>query len=566
MKPVFSEPVSGATQKSFTAAVLLLLDRGKLSADALQRAAAVAEKSSSPVEPILTRLGLVSERDMATAFAEALNLPVADNLSVAPDANTLAALNPIFLREFHVLPQERRSGGLILAMANPLDDYAAEAVALAVECQVERLVATQTDIDAALDRILQPAANPASPDGSAASGSDLERLRDLASDAPVIRLVNQILARAVDTRASDIHIEPAADRLIVRNRVDGVMQDVDFPPVGLREAVVSRIKIMARLNIAERRLPQDGRMSASVRGTEVDFRVSTVPTVHGESVVIRVLDREQVSLDFQALGFDETALSVLKPILSLPNGILLVTGPTGSGKTTTLYAALSSLNTLDRKVMTIEDPVEYQLDRVNQVQVQPAIGLTFAWALRAFLRQNPNIVMVGEIRDLETAQVAVQVALTGHMILSTLHTNDAASGVTRLLDMGVEDYLIVSTVNAIMGQRLVRTLCTVCREPYELSVELAVRLGVALDGPTSFFRPKGCLHCNNTGFRGRTTILEILPLTDTIRKLVLARSSSGEIHKAAVADGMRTMQSHGMQKAREGITTIDEVLSVTRSV
>ena len=314
-------------------------------------------------------------------------------------------------------------------MANPSDDYAAEAISLVLNCPIHRRVATQTDIDAALDQLLQSDVVPEKVELT--SGTDVERLRDLASDAPVIRLVNQIIARAVDTRASDIHIEPAIDRLIVRNRIDGVMIEVDAPPLRLREAVISRVKIMARLNIAERRLPQDGRMSTSVRGTEIDFRVSTVPTVHGESVVIRVLDRDQVSLDFHALGFDETALAVLLPILALPNGILLVTGPTGSGKTTTLYAALKTLNTPERKVMTIEDPVEYQLDRVNQVQVQPAIGLTFAWALRSFLRQNPNIVMVGEIRDLETAQVAVQVALTGHMILSTLHTNDAATGVTR---------------------------------------------------------------------------------------------------------------------------------------
>jgi general secretion pathway protein E len=369
----------------------------------------------------------------------------------------------------------------------------------------------------------------------------------------------------VDARASDIHIEPAASRLVVRLRIDGAMQEIEAPPLRLRDAIVSRIKIMARLNIAERRLPQDGRMSASVRGTEIDFRVSTLPTVHGESVVIRVLDRDQVALDFSALGFDDQALTELNRILALPFGILLVTGPTGSGKTTTLYAALKTLNTPDRKLMTIEDPVEYQLDGVNQVQVQPQIGLTFAWALRSFLRQNPNIVMVGEIRDLETAQVAVQVALTGHMILSTLHTNDAASGVTRLLDMGVEDYLIVSTVNAILAQRLVRTLCPDCREPYDLSIDLAARLGLTLDAPAPFFRAQGCPACNATGYRGRTTILEILPMTDTIRRLVLDHAAATTIRDAAIAAGMRTMLAHGLTKARAGITTIEEVLGATRS-
>jgi general secretion pathway protein E len=431
---------------------------------------------------------------------------------------------------------------------------------------VLRLVATPTDIEAALDRALAPAAQPDSPAGvTGASETDLERLRDLASDAPVIRQVNQILARAVDARASDVHIEPGASRLVVRYRIDGAMQEVDSPPLRLRDAITSRIKIMARLNIAERRLPQDGRMSTSVRGTEIDFRVSTLPTVHGESVVIRVLDREQVSLDFTALGFDDVVLAELRRILALPFGILLVTGPTGSGKTTTLYAALKSLNTPDRKLMTIEDPVEYQLEGVNQVQVQPQIGLSFAWALRSFLRQNPNIVMVGEIRDLETAQVAVQVALTGHMILSTLHTNDAASGVTRLLDMGVEDYLIVSTVNAILAQRLVRTLCTACREPYEVSVALAGRLGLSLDAPENFFRACGCPACGGTGFRGRTTILEILPMTDAVRRLVLDHAAAADIRRAAISAGMRTMLAHGLEKARAGVTTIEEVLGATRS-
>jgi general secretion pathway protein E len=428
-------------------------------------------------------------------------------------------------------------------------------------------VATAPDIESALDRLLAPAggAPGAAPD-SGASQTDLDRLRDLASDAPVIRSVNAILTRAVDARASDIHIEPGASRLVVRFRIDGAMQEVESPPLRLRDAIVSRVKIMARLNIAERRLPQDGRMSASVRGTEIDFRVSTLPTVHGESVVIRVLDREQVSLDFAALGFDDHALSELNRILALPFGILLVTGPTGSGKTTTLYAALKQLNTPQRKLMTIEDPVEYQLEGVNQVQVQPQIGLSFAWALRSFLRQNPNIVMVGEIRDLETAQVAVQVALTGHMILSTLHTNDAASGVTRLLDMGVEDYLIVSTVNAILAQRLVRRLCVACRQPHEVSAVLASRLGLTLERPEIFFQAHGCQACGGTGYRGRTTLLEILPMNDAIRRLVLDHASAGDIRTAAMAAGMRTMLAHGLEKAREGLTSLEEVLGATRNV
>ncbi|MEJ0046157.1 MAG: ATPase, T2SS/T4P/T4SS family [Rhodospirillales bacterium] len=542
-----------------------LVISGKLSSEALSRARRISTDAAEPIEPILTRLGLVSERDLADAFAKSLDLPAAD-LAASTDPALLPRFSASFLRQFQVLPLAHCAEGLAVAMANPLDEYAANALALAADCKVPRQVATETDIGAALDRLLQPAAPPKEVRDGAAAGTDLERLHDLASDAPVIRLVNQILARAVDTRASDIHIEPAADRLIVRNRIDSVMREVEAPPQHLREAVVSRVKIMARLNIAERRLPQDGRMSASVRGTEIDFRVSTVPTVHGESVVIRVLDRDQVALDFDTLGFDAAALDILRPILAMPNGILLVTGPTGSGKTTTLYAALHALNTPERKIMTIEDPVEYYLDRVIQVQIQPAIGLTFAKSLRAFLRQNPNIVMVGEIRDLETAQVAVQVALTGHMILSTLHTNDAASGITRLLDMGVEDYLIVSTVNAIMAQRLVRTLCRECREPYDPPSGLVAKLGLPPNAPQHFHRQIGCPACGSTGFRGRTTILEILPVTDKVRQMVLARATAGDIGRAAVADGMRTMHAHGMLKAAAGITTLEEVLSVTRAV
>ncbi len=544
----------------------LLQGRGRLPTDALERASRIAGETGEPIEAILTKLGLVSERDMAEAFAESLGLDVTSLDDAGTDETLLASISPVFLRHFQLVPLACNAGVLRLAMANPLDLYAADAMALATGCRVIRLAATATDIEAALDRLLADAHSRIDTATSAdASDADLERLRDLASDAPVIRQVNQILSRAVDARASDLHIEPGASRLVVRFRIDGVMQEVEAPPRHMRDAVISRIKIMARLNIAERRLPQDGRMSTSVRGTEIDFRVSTLPTVHGESVVIRVLDREQVALDFAALGFDEIALADLNRLLSLPFGMLLVTGPTGSGKTTTLYAALKQLNTPDRKLMTIEDPVEYQLDGVNQVQVQQHIGLTFAWALRSFLRQNPNIVMVGEIRDLETAQVAVQVALTGHMILSTLHTNDAASGITRLLDMGVEDYLIVSTVNAILAQRLVRTLCRACREPYEVSVELAERLGLSLPAPATFYRRSGCPACGGTGFRGRTTILEILPMTDTIRRLVLDHASSGEIARAATAHGMRTMLAHGLAKAKAGVTTIEEVLGATRS-
>ena len=544
--------------------VELLRAAGKLSSDALDRATRTAAEAGEPVEVALTKLGLVSERDMADAFSTALELPLLQPQDLMTGELALPRASPKFLRYFHVLPIAVTDTAVDLAMANPLDDYAAKAIGLLAGRPVRRFVATAGDIDAALDRFLAASETDAGDIVSGFGEDDVERLKDMASDAPVIRLVNQIIARAVETRASDIHIEPAADRLVIRYRIDGVMRELDSPPMRLRDAVVSRIKIMAKLNIAERRLPQDGRMSFSVRGSEIDFRISTVPTIHGESVVIRILDQGQLSLDFATLGFDETALRRYHSLLELPHGILLVTGPTGSGKTTTLYASLAALNTPERKIMTIEDPVEYQLERVNQVQVQSQIGLTFARALRAFLRQNPNIVMVGEIRDLETAQIAVQAALTGHMILSTLHTNDAASGITRLLDMGVEDYLLTSTVNGIVAQRLVRKLCLDCRQPYEALPGFTARFAPGLDRSVTLYRPMGCPACGGSGFHGRTTILEILPVTDAIRRLILEHAPSGEIQRVATAEGMRTMYEHGVAKALAGITSIEEALSATR--
>ena len=552
----------------------MLLDAGKLSPDTLTRARRLAADSDESLALTLSRLGMMSEQGVADTLAQAFGLDQTHAADLAQAELPATDLSAAFLRQFHVLPLGLDPDGhLLLAMVDPGDDYAAHAVALRTGRPVRRRVALPTDLDAALDRLLPPAVLPSGPDQDGAStealagtagSTELERLREAASDAPVIRTVNQLLARAVDERASDLHFEPTPDGLDVRLRVDGRLRRLPHAPAHMRDAVVSRVKLMAGLDIAERRLPQDGRLAVAVRGMDVDFRVATTPTQHGESVVVRVLDRAQTKLAFTDLGFDAVALAVLRPLLAQPHGMLLVTGPTGSGKTTTLYAALSELNTAERKVMTVEDPVEYQIAGVQQVQVQPAIGLTFARALRSFLRHNPNVVMVGEIRDQETADVAVQVALTGHLVLSTLHTNDAASGVTRLLDMGVEDYLLVSTCNAIMAQRLVRTLCPHCREPYAPSREMAVRLGFDGDRPALLHRAVGCAACGGSGYKGRTTIIEILPLSEPIRDLVLRRASASEIGRLAVAEGMRTMHMHGMQKALAGLTTVDEVLSATR--
>jgi general secretion pathway protein E len=546
----------------------LLVGAGRLSPEALARAERLAGESGEPLVPVLTRLGLIGERDLVETVSQALGLAIAGAADF-PDQPVLAEpLSERFQAHFRVLPLAVSDHDVIVAMADPLDSYALEAVAFATGRAVIPRVASPSDIEDALERMGASVATPATAAGGADTSAhdDVERLRDMSSDAPIIRLVNSVIARAVEARASDIHFEPAERSLRVRFRIDGVLQDNEVLPERVSSRLTSRIKIMAKLNIAERRLAQDGRIRFAVRGQEIDFRVSTMPTLHGESVVLRILDRGSLRLDFKSLGFDNDMLDTFLPLLKRPHGILLVTGPTGSGKTTTLYTALNALDRHELKILTIEDPIEYQLEGINQTQVKPQIGLTFATALRAFLRQDPDVIMVGEIRDLETAEIAVQASLTGHMILSTLHTNDAASAVTRLLDMGVENYLITSTVNAVMGQRLVRTLCPHCREPYEPSADLLRGYGVAVaDGETfPLYQPGGCPACRGTGFQGRTTIIELLPMTDTIRELVLRRAEALEIQRAAIAEGMRTMFADGLRKAKAGITTLDEVIRVTR--
>ncbi|MEO7875247.1 MAG: ATPase, T2SS/T4P/T4SS family, partial [Dokdonella sp.] len=398
------------------------------------------------------------------------------------------------------------------------------------------------------------------------SEDDIEHLRDLASEAPVIRLVNLVIQRAVEQRASDIHVEPFENRLKVRYRVDGVLHEVESPPAASTAAVISRIKIMAKLNIAERRLPQDGRIMIRVQGKELDLRVSTVPTAHGESVVMRILDREAIVFDFHSLGFTDQFLQKFVNVLDLPHGILLVTGPTGSGKTTTLYTALSKLNTPDVKIITVEDPVEYQIEGINQIQAKPAIGLDFSHALRSIVRQDPDIIMIGEMRDLETARIAIQSALTGHLVLSTLHTNNAAGGITRMLDMGVEDYLLTSTINGILAQRLVRRLDKTTSEVYEPLPEVVKEFNLETlsdERPIRLYKP-GSSVANPTGYFGRTTIMEFLVMSDPIRRQIMQHAGMGDIEQQARTEGMRTMYEDGLVKAMQGHTTIEEILRVTQ--
>jgi general secretion pathway protein E len=524
----------------------------------------------------LPKLGLVAERDIAAAASAILKLPLvaARDYPAAPLLED--RLSARFLQEARVLPLAEEDGALAVAMANPLDGYALDALRLTAGKPIRPRVAVPAELEAAIERL--HGRGRGGPGGAPAEGGteglagladdglepDIERLKDLASEAPVIRLVNQLIARASEQRASDIHIEPFEDRVRVRYRIDGALREMDPLPRAYRHAAVSRLKIMARLNIAERRLPQDGRIKLAVRGRPIDLRIATVPTLHGESVVIRLLDRESVALDFAALGLSGEGLARLLSVVERPNGIVLVTGPTGSGKTTTLYAALVSLNRTERKILTVEDPVEYQLEGINQVQVKPGIGLDFAHVLRSLLRHDPDIIMVGEIRDRETADIAVHAALTGHLVLSTLHTNGAAASVARLLDMGVQDYLITSTVNGIVAQRLVRRLCPACRQPYAPMPELARQLGLdRLGAAPTLYKPAGCEACHGTGFHGRISLFETLVMTDSVRRLVLRHAEAHEIHRAAIADGMTTLFDDGMAKALAGITTVEEVLQVT---
>ncbi len=551
----------------------VLVSRGLMDQLSAKRAQRAQVRSGDRFDQVLTRLGLIAEPAMAAALAEFLGLPLVAAADFPDVALFADALRLPFLRGNAILPIREDEAAVTVAMADPLNADAAASLAYLLRRPVLRAVATAGEIEAAIERLYGDAPATSSEALAARTGpeaaieDDVERLQDIASEAPIIRLVHQLIARAVEAKASDIHIEPAEDSLKVRYRIDGVLHTVETLPLGMRAAVTSRIKIMARLDIAERRLPQDGRLKSVVRGRDVDLRVSTVPTLHGESVVLRILDRSSVRLAFDALGFETQTIADFSRALTQPNGIVLVTGPTGSGKTTTLYTALGTLNHATSKICTVEDPIEYQFAGINQIQVQPKIGLTFATALRSILRQDPDVVMIGEIRDLETAQIAVQASLTGHLVLSTVHTNSAAATISRLINMGVEDYLLGSSLSAVLAQRLVRRLCPACAKPAETSPALIERLlpDRTID-PASIrlMRPCGCDACRNTGFAGRLAVTELLPVTDDIRESILSRQSERAIEQSAIAAGMTSLYRDGLTKAFRGETTIDEVLRATR--
>ncbi len=550
-----------------------LIESGKLSTANAERALRLqtGQDLREPIGAILVKLGFVTERNVAECLALQLALPLVEAKHFPEPLPQADQISHNFLRDSRTLILDEDDERLTVAMADPLDSYVLHALSLLTGKEVIAQIGIASEIEHALE---QQAARKngsgsaaESVDASADFLGDVEHLKELASEAPIIKLVNLIINRAAETGASDIHIEPFENQLKVRYRIDGLLREMDTPLNGSTAAVVSRIKIMANLNIAERRLPQDGRFKMRARGSELDLRVSTVPTLHGESVVLRLLQRDNVALDFGPLGFSAALEQRMREILAMPHGILLVTGPTGSGKSTTLYAALKHLNTPERKILTVEDPVEYNITGVNQIQVKPQIGLSFANALRSIVRQDPDIIMIGEMRDEETAKIAVESALTGHLVLSTLHTNDAAGSITRLQDMGVEEYLLTSTLNAVQAQRLVRRLCRYCRQPYAPPLELARRWRLerfSSDGDLTVYRPSGCEHCGGTGYAGRSAILELLVMTDTLRQLVLQRADAGSIAKAAAAEGMDSMFEDGLRKAVAGDTSLDEVLRVTQ--
>ena len=537
----------------------VLAHSGLLTPEALNRATLVQAESGERLDSVITRLGLLSEQALCDRLSTISAMPLAQ-----PDLlrDPMALGHPFsadFLRDIRAVPIARDDQMVCVAVVDPFDPFVEQAFAFAYDRAVKRVLARASDIDAAIERLCHTGPDPLDINETAEIG-DMDRLRDLISDAPAIRAVNRLITDAVDALASDIHMEPNEDSLTVRYRIDGLLRQVTLLPLAMRGSVVARIKVMAGLDIAEKRLPQDGRLRLAVRGHEIDLRVATAPSIHGESVVMRILDRSNLKLEFGALGLDDTLAAQFREAIHRPHGIVLVTGPTGSGKTTTLYAALSELNRIERKLLTAEDPIEYRLPGIIQTQVQPGIGFTFASALRSFLRQDPDAIMVGEIRDVETAQIAVQAALTGHMILSTLHTNTAAGAMTRLMDMEVEPFLLSSVLTGIMAQRLVRRLCLYCREAYTPEPVLLNTMPIAAD---VLYRATGCVGCHGTGYSGRIALFEFLPVTETVAKLILRRADAREIEDAARAQGHRSLMDEGYAKAAQGLTSIEEVMRVT---
>jgi general secretion pathway protein E len=540
----------------------MLIERGKIEPDELERALELQRERGDKIGKIMVDMGLIAQRDMLAALSEQLGIPLVAVDQPPPSAPEIEGLTHRFLLQCRAFPLALADSTLTVAMADPLDFETVAAIRSFSGFEIRTALAPEQEIVEAIDK------HYGRGDGETTIGegedeqatADLEHLRDMASEAPVIRLVNAMIAQAIEKRASDIHIEPFEKEFRIRFRVDGVLFNQDTPPRELKAAIVSRLKLMAKLNIAERRLPQDGRIKIKILGREVDLRVSTLPTLYGESVVMRLLDRSAGDFyDLRRLGFDDRMLARMEHFTSLPHGIFLVTGPTGSGKSTTLYSALKRINLPDKKIITIEDPVEYQMDGINQIHVNPQIGLTFAAGLRHIVRQDPDVIMVGEIRDRETADIAIRAALTGHLVFSTLHTNDAPSAITRLTDMGVENYLITSSLVAVLAQRLVRVICKECAQP--------AGAALAPDGEmVEIWRGAGCESCSGTGYSSRVGIFELMELNDDLRKQIMNNADAGVLTQTARRYGMRNLREDAWKKIRDHVTTVAEVMRVTQEL
>src|SRR5437667_8218635 len=549
----------------------ILLQERLTTPDVVEQALARAKTTGERVGEALVELGAVKSEDVLRALAEQQNLAYLSRDELPSALPVLKAVSPKYLRQYLVCPISVDAGTLTVATADPLNPLIIDDLRQSTGLDVKVMVSSPEAILEAIDHTYDGSATPLQrivegmeddrgPDGD----EDVNHLRDMAFEAPVVRLVNLLIENAINAEASDIHIEPFEDTLRIRYRIDGILFDQEAPPRRLQAAVTSRVKLMAEMNIAERRLPQDGRIRVTLRGRRVDIRSSTIPTVHGESIVMRLLDRSSVFLPMEKLGFAPGTLRRFEALIKRPHGILLVTGPTGSGKTTTLYGALDKINTPDRKIITVEDPVEYQLKGVNQIHVKPKIGLTFATGLRHIVRQDPDVILIGEIRDLETAEIAIQAALTGHLVFSTLHTNDAPGAITRLQDMGVEAYLVASVLEGVLAQRLVRRICTACRVPDTPSAADLEALGIEGAADRQLYRGRGCDECRGTGYRGRTGIYELFPITEEARSLILRRAPTRDIRRHAIEGGMVTLRMDGWLKAGEGVTTVEEILRVTQ--
>ncbi len=538
----------------------ILIERKKIEPDELDRALELQLERGDKLGKILVDMGLIAQRDVLVALSDQMGVPLITIEGPPPSAPEIESLSHRFLRQCRAYPIGLVESTLTVAMADPMDFETIAAIRAFTGFQLSIVLAAEQEVLDAIEKYYgeteRESLGAIGEDGEASA--DLEHLRDMASEAPVIRLVNAMIADAVEKRASDIHIEPFEKEFRIRFRVDGVLFSQETPPRELKAAIISRLKLMAKLNIAERRLPQDGRIKIKVLGREVDLRVSTLPTLYGESVVMRLLDRSAGDFyDLRRLGFDNRMLSRMEHFTSLPHGIFLVTGPTGSGKSTTLYSALKRINLPDKKIITIEDPVEYQMDGINQLHVNTQIGLTFASGLRHIVRQDPDVIMVGEIRDRETADIAIRAALTGHLVFSTLHTNDAPSAITRLTDMGIENYLITSSLVAVLAQRLVRVICQHCKQPN----------GTALSPDGEYidvFRGAGCDGCNNRGYTSRVGIFEMMDVNEEIRRLIMNNTDAGVLTQAARRNGMRSLREDGWWKIREGVTSVEEVMRVTQ--